>query len=370
MTKKEIYLLKIKKELKNSSYNLETLYKKVKGIKKFNSRDTPFYSALMELILENKVFVNGYDFDVHNVKDDRIQSFKKNGVKLEWIKTEQTDVLLLLNLLESSDPNKVKEAKKKLIEYFNRKIEQFEKQEIEFWEMMKSNVLSMPLKDAIKDLNYELESLETKNPENKLVTHQKNDLIKRKAYFQKYYDKNKNLNVWYFDKLTKQDLHKSLNIELSKNNPKPRELGNNSIILGRTLEERPYTTYEAARMIERSSFPVIANRENWGSEDFLKEKNIYKPKKMSSEEKRTHFNKLLFFVNTHENYNFMKNSFALALSDEEDSSDWFDLFIKKISYIKTLRDKLVMELSFEEYINPYAKKSAELRQQLERQGTN
>ena len=45
----------------------------------------------MLLLKENKVSISGYDFDIQDLKDDRIQSFKTEGVVFEWVKTEQQE---------------------------------------------------------------------------------------------------------------------------------------------------------------------------------------------------------------------------------------------------------------------------------------
>ena len=74
---------------------------------------------------------------------------------------------------------------------------------------------------------------------------------------------------------------------------------------------------------------------------FLEEKNIIEPKILSDDKIVKIFNRILFYVNSHENYKFMKQSFALALSDEEDSMEYFELFINNAT--PSLK-KLEMEL--------------------------
>ncbi len=113
MSKKSIYKSEIELNLKKSSLNLENLYKNVTNLNTFKSSGKQFYGALMDLLNNNKIGILGYDFNVHNVKDERIQSFKKEGVVFEWVKTDQIEIFTLLNQMnESSDLEKSKKAKK------------------------------------------------------------------------------------------------------------------------------------------------------------------------------------------------------------------------------------------------------------------
>lgn len=128
MSKKPKYTSDIENILKKESLNLENLYNIVTGIKKYTNSNKPFFGALMQLLKENKIVISGYDFNIHDVKDGRIQSFIPKGLKLEWVKREQTEILSLLHQMEDlSDLENVKMAKNQILEIFTLKFKDHEK---------------------------------------------------------------------------------------------------------------------------------------------------------------------------------------------------------------------------------------------------
>lgn len=93
---------------------------------------------------------------------------------------------------------------------------------------------------------------------------------------------------------------------------------------------------------EDANFPIYYPNNTYKPEQHLKQLNIFEPVK-TEDNIRKIFNRTIFFVNTHENYKFLKQNFALALSDEEESMEFFELFINNINpSLKKLKNELRM----------------------------
>lgn len=89
--------------------------------KQSNISDKTLNEILMSFLKEGKIYITGYDFNVYNgVK--RIQSIKSDGIIFGLIKTDPLEIGLLINQLESNDPEKVKEATHKLKIIFKGKM--------------------------------------------------------------------------------------------------------------------------------------------------------------------------------------------------------------------------------------------------------
>jgi len=310
MSKKSLYKSEIENTLKKSSHNLEKLYKSVKTVEKFRGNDKPFYGALMDLLKEKKIAISGYDFNIHNVEDGRIQSFMKQGVMLEWVKREQTEIFSLLNQMEEPTPSVVKKAKNQLRKIFERKFRQYEKQEIEIYKQIK--VICQPLTEELKEIEAELQE---KISEYDGYSGHSLEISKLKAQIEsvkRSLVKNPNYRVWKI-----YDWEKTA---------------------GRSHLKSPTSGEQFNSLI------VVDYDGSYTLEQVLEHEGIFKPEEQTLEDVRTLFNRLLFFVNSHKNYNFMKQSFALALSDEEDSMDWFELFIKNFTTpVRKLKEELELE---------------------------
>ena len=90
-----------------------------------NISDKTLNEILMSFLKERKIYITGYDFDVYNgVK--RVQSIKSDGIIFGLIKTDPLEISLLINQLESDNPEKVKEASYKLKTIFKCKINETE----------------------------------------------------------------------------------------------------------------------------------------------------------------------------------------------------------------------------------------------------
>lgn len=342
MPKNPIYSPKIINILEKSSLNLKNLIIEIKiqlneENKRFSGKN--FHEALIKLLESNKIAISGYDFRVHSVQNDgRIQSFMKEGVIFELIKTEQTDIISLLNKLESSDIEESKKAKNELFNSFKRKYRQIEKEKEDFYKKITKKVKVTPLKEKNGDINQYPEL------------------------------KHHNAQIWDFD-LTEEDMNKIFNIKdntskSNRNKPATGEVGEN--IVGQVftdplnmpahiggIRQKAYTPEELIEELDKRD-KEIENRNNikeplidlegkLNIKDFLEQKKILEPKKKSSEEIKTIFNKTFFFINSHENYKFMKQCFAWALSDEQDSIEWFNMLNEDIY---SLKRKFKRDLSF------------------------
>lgn len=93
------------------------------------------------------------------------------------------------------------------------------------------------------------------------------------------------------------------------------------------------------------------------------------PETKTSEAIRAIFRRILFFINAHENYNFMRNSFSWALSDGEDSLEWFELFIS-MGIVPISKKRLLKEINTLKptYEDPNVTNANEIRKKLDKQG--
>lgn len=91
--------------------------------KQSNISDKTLNEILMSFLMEGKIYITGYDFDVYNgIK--RIQSIKSEGLIFGVIKTDPLDINILINQLESDDPVEVKNASHKLKIIFSGKMDE------------------------------------------------------------------------------------------------------------------------------------------------------------------------------------------------------------------------------------------------------
>jgi hypothetical protein len=87
-------------------------------------------------------------------------------------------------------------------------------------------------------------------------------------------------------------------------------------------------------------------------ENFLiKKLGIEKPPERDEKEISKMFRIILFNIMSSENYQVLQNSLAWALSGEEDSLEWFELFIEGMSDVTTLKTKLSEEINNPDHIN-------------------
>ncbi len=76
------------------------------------------------------------------------------------------------------------------------------------------------------------------------------------------------------------------------------------------------------------------------------------------------FRIIWFNIICSENYEVLLNSFAWALSDEEDSLEWFELFIESMIDTTPLKNKLFNKKSVKKPIDPFAMQAAKSVKQM------
>lgn len=323
----------IEEELKKSSLNIKILKNKVKDYFKDTNQkvsDKRFYEALMDLLKDRKVAIAGYDFEVHDVADGRFQSFKE-GVVFEWVKREQIEIFSLLTQLENPEPNNATEVKKSLRNIFEKKYEEYQKQEQDFYNSIVSRAESFSLKAEITELKEEVkkekEEYVSKYKKSPGYSPKISSMIDALEYYTEIHGNHNNATMWHINDLTTAEACKMLGINRNvlKNYYFNDPINYPALVKGNVV--RGYTTRETSEIMALKS--SILSKDGFMTKDeFLMEKNIFKPPELSSEEIKNLFNRLLFYINTHDNYKFMKQSFSWALSDEKDSMEWFELFIK------------------------------------------
>jgi len=300
MLKIEEYKLEIESYLKKSSHSLTSLYIEITGKPELKGNTKSFFEAVIQLLKMNKIVVTGYDFDNHILNASRHQTLMGKWIVVEWVKTEQTQILALLNHMDKSDPNNVKKDKEKVFASFTNKFRQFRKQELVLYNKICSKVVSVSLKEWIKLVEDEMDKLMLNpsyyDPDNiNYMMSVEEDMRNYRARL----NNKPNAEIWYLKGLSQDELD-----EIKKFNDKP---------------------YRWVWDDKEVYFPLYYPNSTTVTK-YLDQLNAFKPEK-SKEEVRRIFNRILFFVNTHENYNFMKQNFALALSDEEESTEFFELFI-------------------------------------------
>jgi hypothetical protein len=252
--------------------------------------------------------------------------------------------------MDSNDISKRESAKTKLKNTFKKKFEQYQKQDRDFYDNVRAKVVSLPLNEGIKcaedDLDRSLnlyigpshspfvsnldrvfmgafqkeyDPRHSHRAYSVIITGLKKEIKMHKEQFNKY----PNSVLWQLKGLTLDEFNK-----ISKFDQKEK-----NIIIGD--ETRKFTLYNAET--------------SYTSEQYLNELNISEPITKSLDETNRIFHRILFFVNTHENYKFLKQTFALALSDEQDSMEFFKLFmnyttppLKKFKNVLGIKDDIAV----------------------------
>lgn len=306
-----------------------------------------FYYALNKL-LENK---NDKQLDIIGYKsiESINHSFKPDGIIFNLVKLEETEINSLLVEMESSESKKAKVAKKKIEKIFEKRYKEYEKNELKFYNSLLNRVKS-----------YHALNL-------------RNELMDNKAKeAQEYYEANKEIYKEYLSSRAKSG--KEWRFVLEDPNAKPPKLHHDFIgynkayaaihtkfgfiteksklwtIPDLSQEEahklminkyskkvNPYdkTIWEMKEedLIDRGrelwlSYAEWLDKEGKSKEDYLKQFGIIQ--ELSRENISKLFDIMLFFINTHKNYESLKHQFSFALSDEEGSMSWFETFIKYV----------------------------------------
>ena len=175
MAKPNIWRDTIYEVLDNMSLNYSELFKKVKiELKEFNKSNRPerlFNEQLVDLLKEGRIRITGYDESVHKNKEGeqvkKIQAFKKEGIIFELIRTDKTepiDIILLLNQLEQINDSKGQmKARLKLLNIFEKNFRQYENEEVSLWNRLESNVFSRTIDDELDGLERTIYKLKNSN---------------------------------------------------------------------------------------------------------------------------------------------------------------------------------------------------------------
>lgn len=380
MVKKDEYKDKIIENLLKSSQSLKILTKKVKddlGEVQNGKRNTQFKEAIMELLKDGEIILSGYDFDVHNVKEmrkntetPRIQAdIKIDGIKLELIRTEQTYVISLLNQLEGVNKKKVMGAYDSLKELFRKKTKQLEDLYFVIWEKEISKVDYWVLSKKIKELKEVIEEQElylkiTKDisptmyspdsiiylPSKKLKTAK--GKLPETVYYNKpikpieliisilefsidlnvawllkwegTVKKHQNAKLWFIlDDDGNPSSIKDEDVFLDKNG----SISNPEIALNLILDKK-------------NPKKKLPNPENLL--EMIKPES-YTPVRRSKEEIDYVLRQILFYINLQDHSKFLKTFFSLALSDDQESLNWFEYFFKNIPLIIPSLEKKLSE---------------------------
>ncbi len=133
-----------------------------------------------------------------------------------------------------------------------------------------------------------------------------------------------------------------------------------SVMWGK-VQEQAYTPTELFERTDMVNSKLIEVNGKWVGMDsnliptpenfLIKKLGIEKPPERDEKEISKMFRIILFNIMSSENYQVLQNSLAWALSGEEDSLEWFELFIEGMSDVTTLKTKLSEEINNPDHIN-------------------
>ncbi len=241
------------------------------------------------------------------------------------------------------DDWKMLTAKGTLKHFFDKKFEEFQENENKFWEGLKDKVESIPIKDAIKEIENELE-------ESNISIH-KESLSKLLEKYQRLYQKNKNTKIWYFKELSNEDSNKLLKIDTTPNIEKGHPP---AVMMGEEMPFRGYTPEEFAKIFELRNKQFIERDGKWvshsdnnkipSSDSFLMKVGIEKPVEISKNQKSKIFNHILLNFKLEENV--YKKGFSVALSNMDDSVMIFESILNNCSDITPLKRKILNKIKY------------------------
>lgn len=342
MAKKNKYKEPIKKILFKESLNFKELnyaVRKELGMKNIKFTNKNYLETLINLLKDDEIRIAGYDYAVHDVKDERIQSFEREGIIFSLVKKEESDIYLLLNQLENLDYKEVN-AKEELKACFERKYAQYERKELNLYNSLLSRVKSYSaIKEYNKEVKYVNENAQAEyeakkfqldgniHPKTKVGEEWKcfpefgehrKKLLRVMNYFHSS-ELTENSKVWRIQDLTRDEAWKITIQKYSRN----RNIYQSTIweMKENTLKDLGYEMWKTK--MEWVDVEGDGDGESYLNRfQFLPERSL--------EDIFELFNMILFFINTHENYKSLKHHFAFALSDEIGSMYWFEHFLNYV----------------------------------------
>jgi hypothetical protein len=240
-------------------------------------------------------------------------------------------------------------AKGILDQIFERKYINFEYEEQKFWDKLKDKIEVMPIKHAIKEIEDELKELNESQEikETPFYTNIQNTLSKYLEIYHGWYNNNKNTKIWHFKELSREELNKMLNIDIT---PYPEKGYKPAVWMGKEMPFRGYTSEEFAKILSVKNTQLFEINGKWthqtsmenkipSAETFLREVGLEIPLKTNKTEKYEIFNNILFNFNLEEEDN--KKVFSIALSDMRDSEEMFKIVISKGTDIIPLKSRFL-----------------------------
>jgi hypothetical protein len=359
ITRKE-YKSKILKNLIRSPLNVKKLAKEINA----DIKNQTFKESVMELVRAREIRVIGYDFSVHEVKlqegekTRRIQSnFKFEGIIFRKVIREESHIYSLLNQLD--DNKKFEEAKIELEYIFKDKFEEYQKQEESFYKSLLPRVQCSSAKEIYENHKKHLENImqglyeddkellkNNLHPNAKLGEEWRHiiPMIQRKGKTLKSNDipavKNVIKTINNF-KMELDDLRREFKVNELSDKSKvwtiPDITMNEAwkIVINKYSKRRGFSDpildmydeiiIEKRNKIIGTQLRVVDIKGELTAESYIKIWDY--SLELSEEDQYEAFNRILFYVNTHENYEVLKNHLSFALSDRENSLDYFELFL-------------------------------------------
>jgi len=333
-------ILKIIEEEK--SLNFISLQKKV--MTELNRSDTATFNknyleVVINLLKDYKLFIDGYDHTVLSDKRHQSQWELIKGLVLGYLKQNTPlDITNWLNHLESSKIEDYKYGMKKLEKVFTKKFNQVKDLELFHWNNLKAKSKSTPLKKYIKDLEKKISKFPDKEEGKEKFDKNRNymRMIQNLETYKIWVEEYPDAYIWELENVSDEEVKAQL--EITKRKQFQDQIKYPSQIKGRVANH--LTSPLSYDILVHKETPLIDEKHIWNSEIFLEKKGFLKPKSISPDEIKSIFNKMLFFANSHENYKFMKQCLSWALSDEEDSIEWFKILLDVLnpSYEKLQQD--------------------------------
>jgi len=348
----------VEKCLKNKSLSYEEI--KTCVIPKLGTKrvdDKNLKEALMTLLEENEISLSGYKFGSYNdTKDRRMQSIPVQGLIFEWLKKmDHWEIYDLLRQMENwtyfnyeesnrekekdKDDKDKKNPKTRLKSIFKKKFKEYEKKEEIFHNSILKKVKVLPAIQVYKKEMEYFEKIKSKYIEegidwglDKSTVTFRRSLVKRQLFY-------KNGNLSKHSKIMKV-------CGLTQDDARKITTHHKKYVIKEMDED---TLNDYMRKLFNSKMEWLDIEGSSTPESYLKMWDF--PIKKSNDQINSLFDNILFFINTHENYKFLKQSFSLALSDEKGSSDSFEFFINFVPTIP-LYPKLQKKFGFKE-VKPY-----------------
>jgi len=367
MGKKSVWKPEIENKLKEEDLTFKKLYVEVKKELKSNIRDDAsenrsynknFLEAIVYLLNEGEITVKGFD---GKPSKERFSSFKPDNLILSHVKKEKEDILSVLYGWTPPLRAKIQTA-------FLTKFRQYETTKNNIWDNLRSKVVSKSLKNFIKEMENELEAIEIRKGDEigyELEDGVRHDELEESLYLYKaWYEEYENATLWMFNGDYKDYLKEYLqyNHSTAYKEIKLPTIQRDGKLANRLLDNSDVT------IIHHSHTPLIDIESNWDVTRFFREWTLEEPIEKNTQEIMKMFRIIWFNVICSENYEVILNSFAWALSDEEDSLEWFELFIEGLSDTTPLKNKLFNKKYIKKPMDPYAMQAAEIRKANENRG--